>query len=112
MDKNKILESIALSGAASEENQSTSHKIGLTPASVIDFSAGLPRARGDWKLILAQPLTLSILSPLAIKCCICGRTIHYPVWYQVKGYNINTFHYFLCFANSDRPKVSCYRGMK
>ena len=114
--KDEILNSISLQGAASDENKelkviisSRSHTF-----SILDTSSGLPKIRSSvinkFSFILSQPLTLKALSPLSIRCCLCGRVISYPSWYYSVRYAINQFHYFICFnASPERPIAKCYR---
>jgi hypothetical protein len=110
----KILELIESTGAAHEDNQVVSPLIGRT-SEVLDRSAGLPRIKkalaDKFILILGQPIALSFLSNLQIRCALCGKVISYPAWYAVVKYAVNQLHFFICFdaASPLKPTTRCYR---
>lgn len=112
----EMLDSISLQGSASEENKelkviiaSRSHIF-----SILDTASGMPKVRSSvinkFSFILSQPALIRALSPLSIRCCLCGKVISYPSWYYSVRYAINQFHYFICFNGSnDKPIAKCYR---
>ena len=120
MDKDlqdDILRSISLEGAASEENKSVNIVLGSRKnlEHIVSLSGGMPKIKPSvlkaFTMILAQPLALGALSPLSIRCALCGRVISYPAWYYQVRYVTNWFHYFICFdeTNSRHATTRCYR---
>lgn len=113
--KQEILQSIELAGASAEENIHFRPMIGHNASSVIENTKGLPRVKQrlveQFKLILAQPLLIKALSPLSIRCVLCKRVISYPCWYREERFNVNWFHYFICFnpANPSNVTARCYK---
>ena len=115
--KRQIISSISTEGAASEENKSVNVVIGnkTNLSHVMNFASGMPKIRPNiisrFRLILSQPETLSGLSPLQIRCCLCSRVISYPTWHHSIRYTVNQFHYFVCFDrdSNDKPSTRCYR---
>jgi len=117
-EKQDILNSISMSGAASKENIQTNHIILGSRQNlnhIANNSSGLlkiyPSIAKKFDLILNQPSILSPLSPFEIRCVLCKRVISYPCWYYNKKYAINHFHYFICFDREDvnQPTCRCYR---
>lgn len=117
--KNSILQSIALEGASLDENKSINLIIASRSSSLslLHLYSGLPKLRPNlarkFQLILSQPASLSILSPLVIRCCLCGKVISYPAWYMNQRFAVNWFHYFICFDKSfnKQATASCYRRL-
>ncbi len=115
--KNEILSSLELEGAASLEEKSIQLIIAnrLQADKLIDKSSGLSRFRSsalkNFQLILGQPLSLRILNPLTIRCCLCGKAINYPCWYFSQKLLINWFNYFVCFdaLSPSKPSTKCMK---
>lgn len=111
--KDEILKSISLGGGI--EQPTINPIIGNRPELVLELRGGLPRIKRSlidkFSLILSQPLIIRALSNLSIRCCLCGAVIRYPAWYASIRYNVNWFHYFICFDgnNSTKPTARCYR---
>jgi hypothetical protein len=114
-DLKEILRNIALTGSASEEKVLIKPIIGNSIEDIINNSSGLPRIKyrlvKQFKLILSHPLLLSVLNPFEIRCCLCKKVISYPCWYMNVRFNVNWFHYFVCFDSSSNTKVTarCFR---
>ena len=120
MDKetqDAILRAIQTEGAALEENKRVNIVLGsrVNLQHIVNLSSGMSRIKPSvskaFTLILAQPLSLSALSTLSIRCALCGKVISYPAWYISIRYVTNWFHYFVCFDETDSSKVTarCYR---
>jgi hypothetical protein len=109
MLRDEILESIVKYGKAEEI------KLNINVDSILDKSSGSPRIQQTIRrksvLILSQPLALSALSNLQIRCALCKRVISYPCWYYSVKYAVNHFHYFICFdsVSPSKPSLRCYR---
>jgi len=106
--KDDILKSIQLRGGISNtiDNPIVATKIHVD--NLLNLSSGLPRFKNPAKfsLILSQPLALQALTPLSIRCCLCGRIISYPAWYHAVQYAVNSIHYFVCFDHNSPVKVN------
>lgn len=107
----EILESIAKHGKVNIAPL----KVNIDIKCILNTSSGAARIQPTVvrkaKLILGKPKELEELSPQQIRCCLCHKAISYPCWYYDIRYNVNQFHYFMCFDPSkpDRPTVKCYR---
>jgi hypothetical protein len=117
IDAKAILRAIALTGAASEENAQSFEKV-ATPYqmnTIMTRSYGLPKISPyqakKFSLIMERPKIFEVLHPSEIQCACCKRMISYPAWYWVQRFNVNHFHYFICYNPSSPEKVtsSCYR---
>lgn len=117
IDAKAILRSIALTGAASEENAQSFEKI-ATPFQMINLmkrSSGLPKLSPyyakNFELLMGRPKILAVMHPTEIRCACCNKVIRYPAWYWVQRFNKNHFHYFICYdPNSpEKPTSICYR---
>lgn len=108
----EILASIATAGNAEAKVKII---IGGNLNHILNLSSGSPRLQTNvisrFKLILSQPAKLSMLNPFEIRCCLCNRVISYPAWYYTLSFNVNQFHYFICFDsdNAHKPTAKCYR---
>lgn len=113
MDKNEILKSIEIGGAADDENKSVKNIVADSShrQMVLSSSSGLARINRPFKLILSTPLALKALSPFEIRCCLCRKVISYPCWYHNVRYAINNFHFFVCFdaSSGGKPTTKCLR---
>lgn len=115
MNKKDLLEAIEKTGSVSIDEAMSKHKININPSHIINRSSGLPRIQTNitkkFVLILSQPEELQEINKYLIRCALCGATIHYPAWYYKIEYNVNTFHYFVCFDKSSpaKPNCNCYR---
>jgi len=115
--KRDILASIGMEGAASEENKSINIVLGnrLNLQHIAHMGSGMLSLRPHkvklFKLLLSQPEALTGLSPLAVRCCLCGRIISYPAWYYAIQFAVNHLHFFICFDRDshDKPSTRCYR---
>jgi hypothetical protein len=80
---------------------------------VLSYSSGLPRLQRTFErkavLTLSQPHELKSLNPFEIRCALCKRVISYPCWYYNAKYNVNSFHYFVCFSKEspNKPSLNC-----
>lgn len=108
IDKDLILRQIELSGSITDRIK-INHLINNNPNNVIDNSSGRNRIRTNkvdsFKLILSSPF--EAVNPLEIKCLNCGRVIKYPAWHCELQFDINHFHYFVCFAGTEKVKLIC-----
>jgi hypothetical protein len=108
--KADLLRSISLRGDGSVNPiiGSASHV-----SQILNVSSGLPKILNPSKfsLVVNQPLSLSALNSLEIRCCLCRNVISYPAWYRIDVYLKNTFHFFICFdtTSSSKPTARCYR---
>lgn len=115
LDKNSILSSIRVSGAALPENAVSAHIISGNIGHVINFGNGTPAIQSSIKkkfsLILSRPKLLESLSQFEIRCCVCKRVMSYPCWYYEVKYAVNHFHYFVCFDKNENMRVNarCHR---
>lgn len=115
LDKDDILNSISLTGAASSENQTVNHLLSRNLNHILNIGSGLPRLNSNiinrFNLIISQPSALISLNSLSIRCSICHRVIRYPAWYYSIQHNVNVFHYFVCFdgRSSTKPNTACMR---
>lgn len=109
-----MLKAIALGGAV--ESEDVHNIIASNPYHIIDSTSGKTRIRQPklFDLIIAQPASISALSSLEIRCCICKRVITYPAWYHFIHYAINHFHFFVCFNSNSpaQPNIECMKGLK
>lgn len=82
---------------------------------VLNFSSGTLSIQSavarKFGLILSTPEELRAMSPFEIRCCLCRKVISYPSWYYSIKYNVNHFHYFICFDKNctSKPTTRCYR---
>ena len=110
----EILDSIVLTGTASIK---VNHIIDKDSSHILDLGSGAARisrtALKHFQLIISQPDLINHLSPFEIRCTLCHKVISYPAWYYEVKYDINHFHYFVCFDSSspNKPSVKCYRRM-
>lgn len=108
----EMLHNIASVGGATQTKKTI---IGGNLNHILNLSSGLPRLHKNvesrFQLILSQPSQLSFLNPFEIRCCLCKRVISYPCWYHNANYNVNQFHYFVCFDkdSKDKPSTKCYK---
>ena len=111
----EMLKAISTTGAVHPENAVIKPVIYGSLENIMDYSSGLPRLKSKvinkFQLIIAQPLILSALSSFEIRCCLCRSVISYPAWHHDIRYNVNHFHYFICFdkASADKPNMRCYK---
>lgn len=117
IDKNEVLRSIELGGASSEENKTVNVVLGSRNNlnHIAGRSSGTlkiyPSISRKFSLILSIPSALKTLTPFEIRCVMCKNVISYPCWYYSVRYNINHFHYFVCFDSGSPSLVNtkCYR---
>lgn len=104
-----MLKHISLSGAL--ETPEVNNIISSNGNHVLEFSSGLPKIRNSKKfsLILSIPEALKSLSSFEIRCCLCRKVISYPAWYLKEEFNINHFHFFVCFSSEKSVNSKCYR---
>lgn len=119
MDENtrkEILEAIESQGYIDEAPEVPSNIHLANEANIqnlIDHTSGLRKIRSakakEFVLILSQPTELHELWSLQIRCCLCHKVISYPAWYYRVVYNVNSFHYFVCFdaAEPTKPTARC-----
>lgn len=112
----EILRSIALTGAATEENAISIPIIGDSKSNgIINRSSGRPaihsRIAKKFSLIIGQPKEIAALSNLEIRCCVCRKIISYPCWYYRLEFAVKVFHYFVCYSADSPEKVNarCYK---
>lgn len=117
--KEEILRNIALTGAVLPENAEVNPIVMGSRSNInhiLNRSGGLPKVRHDviskFSFILSQPKELIVLNPFEIRCCFCKKVISYPAWYYVKKYNVNHFHFFVCFDKTQptKPTAKCYKS--
>lgn len=115
--RQEILTSIATEGFSADENKAIRVIIaGKQHADkILTLSSGLPRIKGNllhsFKLILSQPSALQAINPFEIRCTLCRNVISYPAWHFTQIFNVNHFHYFVCFDGSNplKPTARCYK---
>jgi hypothetical protein len=114
--QNSFLKSIELSGSVDEASHQIKIRLNENLSAILDKSSGRIRLKsslaGKFSLILAQPAELKPLSNLEIRCLYCRKVISYPAWHLVRAFDINHFHYFICWntESSDKPSLNCKRG--
>lgn len=110
--RREILPNIGNSGTT---DKLVEHFINKDISKILDLGSGAARigrtALKHCKLILVQPEVLRGLNPFEIRCCLCRKVISYPAWYYNIKYDVNQFHYFVCFdsLSKDKPSTRCYR---
>lgn len=116
--KADILKSIALNGAASEENAEQCQIVLGSRSNlnhIADSSSGRIRLRASiaakFRLLVKTPDALSALNPFEIRCVLCRSVISYPAWYYSVRYAVNHFHYFVCFDDTSpgKPTTRCFK---
>jgi hypothetical protein len=117
LEKQQLLKSIQLEGDTTNKNIRVLIANKIQGSALLNLSSGLPSIKSylktKFQLILNQPLSLSALSSLEIRCCLCSKVINYPAWYYVTRYNINEFHYFVCFnGDSSKANARCYKAIQ
>jgi len=109
----EILKNISSSGNASEDKTIIKHLLGKNLNHILNLSSGSHRIHSHilnkFSLIINQPQSLSDLNPFEIRCSLCKVVVSYPCWYYEVKYNINVFHYFVCFNRSEKVNCSCFR---
>lgn len=77
---------------------------------ILDSSSGFPRINNynqkKFNLVTSQPLELELFNPSQIRCCLCNKIIRYPAWYRINRYDVNHFHYLICFDPKSPSKVT------
>jgi len=117
-----ILKNISLTGKADENSKELFDKKRHLIIesrnqlnSLFDSSSGFPKIRKDaaarFNLIMTQPSEIQDIPRHDLRCCLCKSIISWPVWYWVKRYKVNQFHFFVCFDSSSPELVTakCYR---
>lgn len=113
LEKQEILDKIASQGSINEVEDH--NIINGNMIHILNKASGSPRLQTNvvsrFKLLLSQPEILKDYSSLAIRCALCKRVISYPCWYYRKDYNVNKFHWFVCFSPADSSKATthCFR---